>query len=393
MTDSHPLLVPIRSALSTVMDPELGKSITELAMVGDIEIDEVSRVTVTLLLTTAGCPLKTRFVTDITEAVLDVSGVSAVDVKFGEMNEEQRANLRTQLGGAGPVIPFAQVGNLTRVIAIASGKGGVGKSSISVNLAVSLSELGHAVGLIDADIYGHSVPDLLGIGDEEGPITIEGIDLVIPVEAHGIKVMSIGMMKPSRDQVVAWRGPVVDRAVSQFLTDVHWGDLDFLIVDLPPGTGDTAIGFGQKLPNAEVIVVTTPQVAATEVAERAGTMADTLGQKVIGVVENMSYLDTECPQCSHSHRVELFGSGGGTQIATTLSERLEYEVPVLAQIPLDVGFREDGDQGTPTVLFHPSSPTATALRTLAEKLASQPRGLAGKRLNLSTAAQTTASMD
>jgi ATP-binding protein involved in chromosome partitioning len=351
-------------------------------MVDSIDIDEVCRVSVTLLLTTAGCPLKARFTKEITEVVMNIEGVTDVQVIMGEMNDEQRQALRSTMQGGLKSIPFAQADSLTRVIAIASGKGGVGKSSLTVNLACALADQGHKVGLLDADIYGHSVPDLLGIPEDEGPTTIEGMDLVMPVEVHGLKVMSIGMMKPSRDQVVAWRGPVVDRAVGQFLTDVLWGDLDFLLIDLPPGTGDTAIGFGQKLPNAEVIVVTTPQTAATEVAERAGTMAAQMNQKIIGVVENMSYLETECPHCSETHRVDVFGSGGGATIAASLTERLSYEVPLLAEIPLETEFRANGDTGTPCVLATPDSPASSVIRALAEVLASQKRNLAGFRLNL-----------
>ena len=376
MTDSENLLGPVRAALATVMDPELGRSITDLNMIDSVEIDEGGHVRVTLLLTTAVCPLKARFTTDVSEAVSAVDGVTGVTVTMGEMNDSQREALRSKLLGAQKVIPFAQADNQTRVIAVASGKGGVGKSSLTVNLACALVELGHKVGLIDADIYGHSVPDLLGIPDGEGPTTIEGMDLVLPVEAYGLKVMSIGMMKPSRDQVVAWRGPVVDRAVSQFLTDVFWGDLDFLLVDLPPGTGDTAIGFGQKLPNAEVIVVTTPQTAATEVAERAGTMAAILNQKVIGVVENMSYMDATCPHCEETHRVDVFGTGGGATIAGNLTERLGYDVPLLAEIPLEPEFRATGDQGTPSVLNDAESPAAVIIRTLAEILVTQKRDIA-----------------
>jgi len=352
------------------MDPELHRSIIDLNMVDSIDIDEMACVTVTVLLTTHLCPLQARFTQDITDAVSGVAGVGDVRVEMGVMSDEQRASLRTQLRGATREIPFAQADNHTRVIAIASGKGGVGKSSLTVNLACALAAHGHTVGLIDADIYGHSVPDLLGIPADEGPYSIEGMDLILPVEAHGVKVMSIGMMKPDRDQIVAWRGPVVDRAISQFLTDVYWGDLDFLLIDLPPGTGDTAIGIGQKLPNAEVIVVTTPQTAASEVAQRAGAMAAMMKQRVIGVVENMSYLDTACPHCGKLHRVDVFGRGGGQEVATRLSARLEYEVPLLAEIPLEPGFRADADEGKPAVVSAPATPAAMAIAALAQRLAS-----------------------
>ena len=385
MTDSH-LIDSINAALATVIDPELGKPITDLGMVESVAVDDDNVVTVTMLLTTAGCPLRARFTSDVTAAVSAIDGVSDVKVEMATMSPEQRDNLRTSLRGPQQEIPFARADNLTRVIAIASGKGGVGKSSLTVNLACALAAQGHAVGLIDADIYGHSVPDLLGIPDGEGPTSIEGMDLILPVEIHGLKVMSIGMMKPSRDQVVAWRGPVVDRAIGQFLTDVFWGDLDYLLIDLPPGTGDTAIGLGQKLPNAEVIVVTTPQAAATEVAERAGTMAAMLKQRVIGVVENMSYLETTCPHCGATHRVDVFGTGGGAEVAASLSTRLGYEIPLLAEIPLEPSFRLDGDKGTPSVLTDQTSPAAQAIASLAERLASHRRNLAGFQLNLDPAA-------
>ena len=368
MTETHPLLPAVQAALASVLDPELGRPITELGMVGPIEIDAAAKVTVTILLTTPACPLKARFTHEVTQALLAIEAVNDVQVIMEAMSEDQRANLRTSLFGPQHGIPFAELGNPTRVISIASGKGGVGKSSLTVNLACALAAQGQAVGLIDADIYGHSVPDLLGIPEEAGPSAIEGMDLLLPVEANGLKVISIGMMKPSRDQVVAWRGPVVDRALGQFLSDVFWGDLDFLLIDLPPGTGDSAIGLGQKLPNSEVIVVTTPQFAATEVAERAGTMAAMLTQRVIGVVENMSFLEVSCPDCQAVQRIDVFGSGGGAQVAASLSSRLEYEVPLLAEIPLEEALRVAGDQGRPPVLAPDRTPAAQAIWSLAERL-------------------------
>jgi ATP-binding protein involved in chromosome partitioning len=357
------------TALDSVMDPELGRPITELGMVGPIEVDADSAVSVTILLTTPACPLKARFTREVTAALTPIDGITGVNVIMGAMDDEQRQALRDKLHPPQREIPFVGPENTTRVISIASGKGGVGKSSLSVNLACALAKQGYAVGLIDADIYGHSIPDLMGIPEGDGPTVIAGLDLLLPVEAHQVKVMSIGMMKPSRGQVVAWRGPVVDRAIGQFLTEVAWGDLDFLLIDLPPGTGDTAIGLGQKLPDSEVIVVTTPQLAATEVAERAGTMAAMLAQQVIGVVENMSYLETSCPHCDQTHRVDVFGQGGGNLVAASLGERVDYEVPLLAEIPLEPGFREAGDQGQPIVLSNPTSPAAAAIIGLAERIA------------------------
>ena len=357
------------------MDPELGRSITDLGMVGPIDI-EGDHVTVTLVLTTPLCPLQTKLSEDIQRAVGAVDGVGEVEVRLGSMDDAQRQGLRDRLRGsaqpagqAGPEIRFAQPDCPTRVIAVASGKGGVGKSSLTVNLACALTAMGHSVGILDADVYGHSVPDLMGIPEDEGPTSIPGMDMILPVEAHGVKVMSIGMMKPSRDQVVAWRGPVVDRALNQFLTDVFWDDPDFLLLDLPPGTGDIAIGLGQKLPNADVIVVTTPQTAATEVAERAGTMAAMMKQRVLGVVENMSYLETVCPHCGRAHRIDLFGTGGGQQVAGTLTARLGYEVPLLAEIPLEPAYRTAGDRGLPAVLGPEPGPAAAAIAGLAARLA------------------------
>jgi ATP-binding protein involved in chromosome partitioning len=353
-------------------------------MVDDITIDSDSMAQIRILLTTSGCPLRGHISAEVEAAVSAVDGIAKVVVELGTMNDEQRQALRSLLSGgaAEPDIPFTRPDNLTRVIAIASGKGGVGKSSVAVNLACALAQLGLKVGLLDADIYGHSIPDLLGIDPADGPTPIEGMDMILPVESHGLQVISIGMMKPERDQVVAWRGPVVDRSISQFLTDVYWGDLDFLLIDLPPGTGDVAIGLGQKLPNAEVLVVTTPQAAATEVAERAGTMAGIMRQRVIGVIENMSYLELTCPHCQQPHRVDLFGSGGGQAVAARLSQRLGYDVPLVAQLPLERDWRAAGDAGTPLIELDDSQPATAAVASLAERLAHQRRGLAGQRLGV-----------
>jgi len=371
VTTPHPLLPAVQAALGQVIDPELGRPITDLDMVGDIDIDTAGHVAVTLLLTTAVCPLQERLVDEATARLEALDGVTSATVTLGVMTDTQRDALRTRLQGTAREIGFAQPDSPTRVIAIASGKGGVGKSSLTVNLACALAAQGCTVGLLDADIYGHSVPDLLGIDEGDGPMTIEDMGLILPVTAHGVKVISIGMMKPSRDQVVAWRGPVVDRAIGQFLTDVFWADPDFLLIDLPPGTGDTAIGLGQKLPNADVIVVTTPQTAATEVAERAGTMASMMHQRVIGVVENMSYLETTCAHCGTPQRVPVFGTGGGALVADHLTQRLGYEVPLLAEIPLEPQFRVSGDDGTPSVLAEHPGPAAQAIIALAGRLARQ----------------------
>jgi ATP-binding protein involved in chromosome partitioning len=380
---SSSLLDRVNAALATVNDPEIKRPITDLGMVESVDISDDGRVAVRVLLTVAGCPLKDTINRDVTTAVGGVEGVSAVELELGVMSAEQRAGLQEMLRGgqAQREIPFAQPGSLTQVFAIASGKGGVGKSSVTVNLALAMAAQGRSVGIVDADVYGHSVPAMLGIADER-PTQVE--DLIMPVPtASGVSVISIGMLKPRRDQVVAWRGPMLDRALVQMLADVYWGDLDVLLLDLPPGTGDVAISLGQHLPGAEVIVVTTPQEAAAEVAERAGTMASMMHQRVVGVLENMSYL--ACPHCADEgteHRLEIFGTGGGARVAATLSQRFGYDVPMLGQVPLDTSLREGGDVGKPIVDADPTAPAAVVLRSVAERLSGRGRGLAGRQLGL-----------
>jgi ATP-binding protein involved in chromosome partitioning len=378
-----PTVELVREALSKVNDPEIKRPITDLGMVDDIAIDG-SEIRTKILLTVAGCPMKERLTTDVTEAVRTVAPDHDVRVELGVMTDEQRKGMQEQLRGgqSQKEIPFAQPGSLTKVFAIASGKGGVGKSSVTVNLAVAMAQRGLKVGVIDADIYGHSIPDMLGAGDRR-PTQVEDMILPVPLptpSGNDVQVISVGMLKPSRDQVVAWRGPMLDRALVQMLSDVYWGDLDVLLLDLPPGTGDMAISLGQHLANAEVVVVTTPQQAAASVAERAGTMASMLHQRVVGVVENMSYLDT-----GDGNRLEVFGSGGADRVAGTLSERFGYDVPVLGRIPLDPQLREGGDLGTPIVASHPEAPAAKALADVADQLAGRSRGLAGLQLGLSPA--------
>jgi ATP-binding protein involved in chromosome partitioning len=382
-----PSLEQINAALAEVNDPEIRRPITELGMVDSVEVDDSGAVTLTVLLTVAGCPLKDTITRDVNAALRKVPGVSDVNLTLGVMSPEQRAGLQQSLRGgqAQREIPFAQPGSLTKVYAIASGKGGVGKSSVTVNLAVAMAHQGLKVGILDADIYGHSVPAMLGVGDVR-PTQVEEMIMPVPT-GHGLSVISIGMLKPRRDQVVAWRGPMLDRALVQMLSDVYWGDLDALFLDLPPGTGDIAISLGQHLPNAEVMVVTTPQEAAAEVAERAGTMASMMHQRVVGVIENMSYL--LCPHCVEAgdpeHRLEVFGSGGGKRVARTLSQRFGYDVPVLGEIPLDLSLREGGDSGRPIVDTHPGSAAATALTNVATALTGRGRGLAGMQLGLTPA--------
>ncbi len=379
---SSPLLERVNAALATVNDPEIRRPITELGMVDDVTIGSDGDVTVTILLTVSGCPMKDTLTRDVTAAASGVAGVSAVEVVLDVMSDEQRQQLQQSLRGGQPTkeIPFARADSLTKVIAVASGKGGVGKSSVTVNLGVALAKAGRKVGILDADIYGHSVPAMLGVADER-PTQVE--EMIMPVPTMGLSVISIGMLKPRRDQVVAWRGPMLDRALVQMLSDVYWGDLDVLLLDLPPGTGDVPMSVGQHLPNSEVVVVTTPQAAAAEVAERAGTMASMMHQRVAGVIENMSYL--VCPHCGPEHRIDVFGSGGGHQVAATLSSRFGYDVPVLGEVPLDIPLREAGDAGTPIVLERPDSPAAAALSGIAEMLLSKGRGLAGLQLGLSPA--------
>src|SRR3954454_14258015 len=378
-----PSVEQVRTALAGVNDPEIRRPITELRMVENIDISAAGQVDVKVLLTVSGCPMRDRLVSDVTAAVGALAGVAGVRVDFGVMNDQQRTALQATLRGgqASREIPFAQPGSLTKVFAIASGKGGVGKSSVTVNLAVAMARTGLKVGIVDADIYGHSVPAMLGVADAR-PTQVE--DLIMPVPtADGTSVISIGMLKPRRDQVVAWRGPMLDRALVQMLADVFWGDLDALLLDLPPGTGDVAISLGQHLPNAEVVVVTTPQEAAAEVAERAGTMAQMMHQRVVGVVENMSHL--VCPHCTaagQEHRLEVFGSGGGARVAETLSQRFGYDVPVLGEVPLDLSLREGGDVGKPIVDSDPTAPAAAVLLGIARRLSGRGRGLAGMQLAL-----------
>jgi ATP-binding protein involved in chromosome partitioning len=365
----------IQSALSTVQDPEIHRPITDLGMVDSVAVDSAGTVRLGILLTVAGCPMRDKLRTDITAAVAAVPGVGGVEIDFGVMSPEQRRELQASLRGPGaaePVIPFAQPGCRTRVYAIASGKGGVGKSSVTVNLAAALAAQGRSVGVIDADIYGHSVPRMLGVSDR--PTQVE--DMIMPPQAHGVKVISIGMFTQGNAAVV-WRGPMLHRALQQFLADVYWGDLDVLLLDLPPGTGDVAISLAQLLPGAEILVVTTPQVAAAEVAERAGAISLQTHQRLIGVVENMSWL--ELPS---GERMEIFGAGGGQLVADSLTRLTGAQVPLLGQVPLDTRVRESGDAGTPVVLSEPDAPAAAALRAVADHLAIRRESLAGKPLGL-----------
>ncbi|MFE4544870.1 Mrp/NBP35 family ATP-binding protein [Arthrobacter sp. NPDC056727] len=371
---STTLVQAVNAALATVIDPELRRPITELGMVDSVEISDDGTVRLAVLLTIAGCPLRDTITRDSESALLDVPGVTGVEVDLKVMTQAQRDALKEQLRGPGGQrgIPFNQAGSLTKVFAVASGKGGVGKSSVTVNLACSLAAQGLRVGIVDADVYGFSVPALMGI--TQAPTRVD--DMILPPVAYGVKVISIGMFVTG-NQPVAWRGPMLHRALEQFLTDVYFGDLDALFLDLPPGTGDIAISVAQLLPKAEILVVTTPQAAAADVAERAGAIATQTGQTVAGVIENMSFL--EMPD---GGRMDLFGSGGGEVLAERLSASTGTDVPLLGQIPLDILLREGGDSGKPIVLGGPDTPAATALAGIAGKLAARPRGLAGMKLDV-----------
>jgi len=364
----------VTAALAGVRDPEIRRPITELGMVKGVDVSPTGEIAVGVYLTVAGCPLKDTITRDVTAAVSPLDGVTGVRVELDVMSGEQRRALQEQLRGPGQVneIPFAKPGSLTRVYAVASGKGGVGKSSVTVNLAVALAARGRSVGVVDADIYGHSVPRMLGVTGR--PTQVE--QMILPPSAYGVRVISIGMFTPGNTAVV-WRGPMLHRALQQFLADVYWGDLDVLLLDLPPGTGDIAISVAQLVPSAELLVVTTPQLAAQEVAERAGSIALQTHQQIVGVVENMSWWEQP-----DGTRVELFGSGGGSAVAASLAKLTGTAVPLLGQIPLDQRLREGGDAGVPILVSAPESPAAVALSGVADRLARRQRGLAGVQLGL-----------
>ena len=364
----------VRAALAKVIDPELRRPITELNMVKSIDVGPNGAIHVGVYLTISACPKKAEITERITAAVADVPGTGAVTVELDVMSDEQRTELRKHLRGdaAEPVIPFAEPGSLTRVYAVASGKGGVGKSSVTVNLAAALASRGLAVGLLDADIYGHSVPRMMGTA--ERPTQVES--MILPPVAHDVKVISIAQFTQGNTPV-AWRGPMLHRALQQFLADVYWGDLDVLLLDLPPGTGDVAISVAQLLPSAEILVVTTPQIAAAEVAERAGAIALQTRQRLVGVVENMAGL-----LMPDGTTMQLFGAGGGRQVAERLTRAVGADVPLLGQVPLDPALVTAGDSGVPLVLSAPDSAAGRELRGIADKLSARRRGLAGMSLGL-----------
>lgn len=361
----------VRAALRQVNDPEIGKPIEDIGMLKSIEIDGGS-VTVHVLLTIEGCPLRDKITQDVTAAVQPLEGVEQVKVTLTPMSEEQRLGLSASLrGGREPSKTFFTTGDTT-VIAVASGKGGVGKSSVTVNLAAALAADGHRVGILDADVWGFSIPRMMGIAGAQ-PVGFD--QMIMPIEAHGVKVISMGFFVNEETPVI-WRGPMLHKAIEQFLGDVYWGDLEYLLCDLPPGTGDVSISLASFLPGANMLVVTTPQDAARKVAERAGKMAEQTKMHAIGVIENMSYFS--CPHCGD--RTEIFGTGGGKEASSVLN------VPLLGEIPLIPALREGGDEGTPIVVSDPSSPASEVLCDAAKQVAQLTRTKIRKPLNLMVSA-------
>ncbi len=361
----------IRDALRSVEDPEIHRPIIDLGMVSDISLN-AGHVTVTILLTVSSCPMRNRIEHDVSAAITALPDIHSVTVQFATMSDEQRSRLRQQLRGDEPNIPFADPASRTRVYCVASGKGGVGKSSVTVNLAVALARTNLRVGVLDADIHGHSLPGMLGC--TAAPTQVER--MIMPPRSYGVKLISIAMFVDGNEPVV-WRGPMVHRALRQFLADVYWGELDVLLIDLPPGTGDIAISLAQMVPEAEIVLVTTPARTAAAIAERAGLLGLKTGQSVLGVVENMSWFDAP-----DGTRLTPFGSGGGAAAARRLTVQLRRPCPVLAQIPFDPAVGAAGDRGIPTVAADPHSAAAQAFSELAAGLASRPRGLLRRSLGI-----------
>lgn len=349
----------IMAALADVDDPEIGRPVTELNMVDTIDIDAHGHVTVRILLTVAGCPLRAKISGDIHAAVTGVPGVAGLDIDFGVMSEEQRRDLRVQLRGPENTSPLAHTDSPTQVYCVVSGKGGVGKSSVTVNLAVALARRGLRVGIMDADVHGHSVPAMLGI--TATPTLVER--MMMPPTAFGVRVISIGMFVDDNAPVV-WRGPMLHRALQQFVNDVYWGELDILLIDMPPGTGDIAISLAHLLPTAQLLVVTTPQRTAARIAERAGAVAAQTGQRVAGIIENMSWYDSP-----DGTRQTPFGAGGATAVSRALSGLLDTYCPVIGRIPFDPVVCAAGDQGAPFVVTDPHCASAGAIGEIAATLA------------------------
>ncbi len=358
----------VHAALATVEDPELKMPLAEAGMLGDVELGRSGLVRVTVRLTTPTCPMKDRLVTDVTEAVSKVAGVSRVEVTLGAMSDSERMRLAGRLrGGRAEGTHQFGDGSATNIYAVASGKGGVGKSSITANLAVALAQQGQRVGVLDADVWGYSIPQLFGV--RRSPVALKGV--MLPVEAHGVALMSVGFFV-EEEQPVVWRGPMLHKAIEQFLTDVHWGELDTLLLDLPPGTGDVTMTLLDLLPDAQLLAVTTPQVAAQTVAARVGRMARDARMPVAGVIENMSTM--VCPTCSE--QTPLFGEGGGARLAETI------DAPLLGQVPLDLPLRTSGDQGVPAMVAAPAATSVAEIRRIAEALPVVRRSLVGRSLSL-----------
>ena len=367
----------IHKALSQVNDPELHRPLPDLGMVESVQVAN-GVATIGIKLTISGCPMRDRLQSDIDSALRAIDGVDSVVINFGVMSDEERDGVKKLLrGGREKFNQFAQPDTLTRIIGIASGKGGVGKSSITANLAVAAAARGLNVGILDADVYGHSIPRLMGILDKR-PTALD--QTFIPVENHGVKIVSMEMFKPNREDPIAYRGPLLHRVLEQLMTDAYWGALDLLLLDLPPGTGDIAISLGQLIPRSEILVVTTPQVAAAEVAERAGRIAFQMKQRILGVVENMS--ESPCPHCGQP--IALVGAGGGAETARRLSALVGSEVPLLAKVPFDVQLRDGGDHGTPAYLQAPDGFMKKTFDELLAAIMVRPRSLVGVPLSLHT---------
>ncbi|WP_281641210.1 Mrp/NBP35 family ATP-binding protein [Aurantimicrobium minutum] len=370
----------VRSAVETVIDPELRLPLGELGMVGKISNNN-GNVSIQIKLTIVGCPASERIRNDVLASAMLTQGVSEAEITLDVMTDDERAEMLKRLRPGGPKVnPFGP-GTLTRVIAITSGKGGVGKSTITANLAIVLSALGYKVGILDADVYGFSIPKLMGIeheGKTESPTRLN--DMIVPLVNHDVKIISIGMFVENSNAAVAWRGPMLQRTITQFLTDVYFGDLDFLLLDLPPGTGDVAITVGQQLPNAEVLVVTTGQSAASDVAIRSGVVARQTGQSILGVVENMGPLTL--PDGS---TLDLFGEGGADTVAAALSIGQDKSVEVLGRIPLSIEIRQGGDIGYAVSASLPDHPASQAFKDLAHKIIGAGPSRAGINLGISPA--------
>ena len=352
----------ILSALESVIDPELHRPVTELDMVRDVVLHDGGRVEVTIALTVAGCPMRASFEDQVQRHVGAVEGVSSVGLQFDVMSADEKAALTSRLRGGRPEKTISLEPG-TRVVAIASGKGGVGKSTLTANLAAALAARGERVGVLDADVYGHSIPHMLGV--HQRPVVVD--TMIVPPVRGDLKLMSIGFFLDDNAPVM-WRGPMLHRALEQFLSDVYWGELDTLVVDMPPGTGDVAISLGQLLPRAEVVVVTTPQPAAQQVAVRAAAMAEKVGMRIVGVVENMSYLV--------GTGQEIFGAGGGERLAE------EIGAPLLGRIPLDPALREAADAGMPVLEAAPEAEATAALTALAERVQGTRQGMIRKPLTV-----------